>query len=197
MTVRPAVHRHQGFTLLEAMIVVSIIGILAATAIPAFQNYQFRSKRAEAYTNLGAIVDLEKGYFGEYNAYAGVTTPQPSTAGASVIGPNKRMWLPGADAPSPGGFGTVGWQPEGAVYYDYGVNVQGAGSCAAAADCFTASAYGDADGDLAVAVIEYAQPNASGDVAADLAFGYPPPADPVTGSTILSAVALNYAGALY
>ena len=195
---RPALDRNdQGFTLLEMMIVVAIIGILAAIAIPAFQNYQNRSKRAEAYTNLSAIADAEKAYFSEYNAYVAVTNPQPSTAGAATIGPSKRMWPLAADVPSPNGFGTVGWQPEGAVFYDYGVNTQGAGGCAANADCFTASAYGDADGDLAVAVLEYVQPNAGGDVAPDLAFGYGPPTDPGTGRVILNAVALNYAGALY
>ena len=192
---RPALDRnHQGFTLLEAMIVVAIIGLLAAMAIPAFQNYQNRSKRAEAYTNLSAIADAEKAYLSEYNTYVGVINPQPSYAGAATIGPNKRPWPPAADS---NGFGSIGWQPEGAVYYDYAVNVVGAGGCAATADCFTASAYGDADGDNATAVLEYVQPNAAGDVAPDQLFGFGPPTDPGTGRVILSAVALNYAGALY
>jgi prepilin-type N-terminal cleavage/methylation domain-containing protein len=190
--VRSANRQNQGFTLLETMIVVSIIGILAAIAIPAFQNYQNRSKRAEAFTNLSAIVDSEKAYFSEYSTYAGVPVSQPGLA-AGVLGPNKRQWIPAADV----AFGTVGWRPEGAVYYDYDVNLAGAGSCAAAGDCFTASAYGDADGDGNVAVIEYVQPNASGDVAPTALFGYGPPISPTTGNPMLNQVAVNYAAALY
>ena len=59
----------KGFTLIELMIVVAIIGILAAIAIPNFLKFQARSKQSEAKTNLKAVFTAETAYFGENNTY--------------------------------------------------------------------------------------------------------------------------------
>jgi len=59
----------KGFTLIELMIVVAIIGILAAIAIPNFLKFQAKSKQSEAKTNLKGIYTAETGYFGENNSY--------------------------------------------------------------------------------------------------------------------------------
>ena len=52
-----------GFTLIELMIVVAIIGILAAVAIPAFVKYVRRSRSVEAVTNIRKIYDAATAYF--------------------------------------------------------------------------------------------------------------------------------------
>jgi type IV pilus assembly protein PilA len=54
---------NKGFTLIELMIVVAIIGILAAVAIPGFMNYIKSSKTSEAKDNLKAIADGALTYF--------------------------------------------------------------------------------------------------------------------------------------
>ncbi len=63
----------KGFTLVELMIVVAIIGILAAIAIPNFIKFQAKSKQSEAKTNLKAVFTAEKSYFAERDSYATFT----------------------------------------------------------------------------------------------------------------------------
>ncbi|MGH7164744.1 MAG: type IV pilin protein [Nitrospiraceae bacterium] len=63
------VKSHKGFTLIELMIVVAIIGILAAIAIPNFLKYQAKSRQSEARTNLGGVFVAETSYFGEQSRY--------------------------------------------------------------------------------------------------------------------------------
>jgi type IV pilus assembly protein PilA len=58
-------HLKRGFTLIELMIVVAIIGLLAALAIPNFIKFQARARQSEAKTNLRAIFTAEKSYYGD------------------------------------------------------------------------------------------------------------------------------------
>ena len=59
-----------GFTLIELMIVVSIVGILAAIAIPNYMRYQARSKQSEARINLRSIYTSQNTYFAENDRYS-------------------------------------------------------------------------------------------------------------------------------
>ncbi len=64
----------KGFTLIELMIVVAIIGILAAIAIPNFVKFQCRSKQSEAKTNLKALYVAEESYYAEQDVYLAITS---------------------------------------------------------------------------------------------------------------------------
>jgi type IV pilus assembly protein PilA len=58
-----------GFTLIELMIVVAIIGLLAALAIPNFLKFQARARQSEAKTNLKSIYTAQKSYYGDKQIY--------------------------------------------------------------------------------------------------------------------------------
>ena len=60
----------RGFTLIELMIVVAIIGLLAAIAIPNFIKFQARAKQSEARANLKALFTAEKAYYQEKDTYS-------------------------------------------------------------------------------------------------------------------------------
>ena len=59
----------KGFTLLELMIVVGIIGILVAIAAPNFQRYQAKARQSEAKIAMAGIYVGEKAFYTEYTSY--------------------------------------------------------------------------------------------------------------------------------
>ena len=62
-----------GFTLLEVMITVVIIGILAAIAYPSYQDYVLRSNRAEGMALLNDAAARQERYYAQTNAYVTAT----------------------------------------------------------------------------------------------------------------------------
>jgi type IV pilus assembly protein PilA len=62
-------HDNRGFTLIELMIVVAILGIVAALAVPNYLRYQGQTRQGEAKTNLGAIFVAETAYYSEQTRY--------------------------------------------------------------------------------------------------------------------------------
>ena len=71
--------KQKGFTLIELMIVVAIIGILAAVAIPAFMDYMKKGKTTEAQLQLNKISKNTKAEFNTNSAYPVVTAPSTPT----------------------------------------------------------------------------------------------------------------------
>lgn len=69
-----SVRTKKGFSLIELMIVVGIIGILAALAVPQFSKFQARARQTEARTNLATIYTLNQAYFNDSNAFGSITT---------------------------------------------------------------------------------------------------------------------------
>jgi type IV pilus assembly protein PilA len=132
--------RNGGFTLIELMIVVAIIGILAAIAIPNFLRFQLRSRVGEGKTNIAAIRTAEEAYTAEYATYV-AAAPAPLVP---AISGDKRNWL----VVTPG-FDTIGWFPEGEVYYDYSVTIFPGGCPAAGNPCtaYTVEGVSDIDSD--------------------------------------------------
>lgn len=83
--------KNSGFTLVELLIVVAIIGILAAIAIPQFAAYRAKAYCSAAKSDLANYAISQEAYFTDYNAYStadptgftastGVTIGSPTTA---------------------------------------------------------------------------------------------------------------------
>ena len=132
-----ALRKQEGFTLIELMIVVAIIGILAAIAIPNFLQYQMKSRQSEAKTNLGAIRTSELSFSAERGCFIGSAT-WPTAAPFPPLGGTKTTpvaWSPLGVGPAPSAAGTafcvnpggvaigtfadIGFAASGNVYYQY------------------------------------------------------------------------------
>jgi len=183
--------RNHGFTLIEMMVSVAIIGILASTSVALFQNYQNRSRMSEAKSNLASIRDVQKAFFAEASTY-GRSFPCPALVPAPTA--NKQNWKqarstfcdPSVNAPS---LDSLGWAPEGATFFDYDVATNDPGT----PPRFTAAAYGNVDGDSAISIVLYVEPDTAGNAepcGLCGSLGVPAlPWDPVTCTDITNQVA--------
>jgi type II secretory pathway pseudopilin PulG len=151
------------------MIVVAIIGILAAIAIPAFARFQLRSKVSESKINLAGIRTAQKSYFSDVGSYVAWSST-PGAAG-SPPGPRKMTW-PGCTIPvdsSDPAYCFLGWEPEGDVYFNYEVQTNGVVPLSAAQ--YFAGAESDIDNDGVSNVWGIIQPDNSGTIMSSGPFG--------------------------
>jgi prepilin-type N-terminal cleavage/methylation domain-containing protein len=156
------VHRPAGFTLIELMVVVGIVGVLSAIAIPSFAKMVRRSKTAEVASNLNAMFKDAAAYYaaerssqGQTASVSGFCTVQDGAPSPTTPGRDKQAFV--ADE----GFRALGFSVGDAVYFQYGFATKGSGVslCGqnpSTPDLYTFFAHGDLDGNGTTSSFELA-----------------------------------------
>lgn len=85
---KPAMHAKsfsKGFTLVELLIVIAVISILAAVAIPAYYNHILRVRQADAHNELLDIKAAEEMFYSQYNEYAAWSALTPDGTFSALL----------------------------------------------------------------------------------------------------------------
>jgi len=136
----------RGFTLVELMIVVVILGLLAAIAVPAFTRYVKRGKTAEATATVSSMYRLQLTYYENTQERSSSTTfatceqlPTPAPS-ASKYPASVTLWMNSSS------WSALGFVIDRPHYYQYVTTGSASG--------FTARAVGDIDGDTVLSTFE-------------------------------------------
>jgi type IV pilus assembly protein PilA len=143
-----------GFTLIELMIVVAILGILAAIAIPAFVTYIRRAKTVEATENVSKLFDAAASYYSKERTASGLT----GTTQVNCTVPSATMNITPGQNKTQQDFSAASWAPATGLgfsvppsYYGYNIVLTGTSACGFPVNtefyAFTAAGNLDADSD--------------------------------------------------
>ena len=158
--------KKSGFTLIELMIVVVIIGVLASVAIPAFIRFVKRSKTSEATSLTKSLFEGATTYWNAINDTQGLTavnTAASASTHCTVAAQsttntiNEQKTQLDVTASGMESFAALGWSPSGPVLYQY-VILGSSDACAVTATVGTAvytfQALGDIDADSSKSTFE-------------------------------------------
>jgi type IV pilus assembly protein PilA len=134
---------NKGFSLVELMIVVAIIGILAAIAIPNYIKYQLSAKRSEVNGAVDGIKNAEAKYDAEHDGYLNAAV-QPRDDGA--LNKAQTAWVTTATD-----WISLGWAPDGNVRGNYVVVVTAASGTSP--ETYTITGKSDVDDDSQLYVV--------------------------------------------
>jgi prepilin-type N-terminal cleavage/methylation domain-containing protein len=145
-----------GFTTIELLIGVVIVGIIAALAIPSFKGYVYRSRVSEAVSMLNEIKARQESYRAKYGQYCAINGTNWGNYNPTALpGVNAVAW------PTTAGWEALGVTPPGPVRFQYATIAGGPGDTPPASSnmddddfWYAAQARGDLDGDGVTFILE-------------------------------------------
>lgn len=116
--------RRAGFTLIELMVVVAIVGVLAAVAIPVFVRYIKDARVTEAVSNVQSLMEAQQVYYTRFQQFTQDLPWCPNALPAAIVAGSNyetQAWPADPDADCGQGWTMLGWSPQQAISFQYRV----------------------------------------------------------------------------